>query len=548
MIAAFALTLAVLSWGRSCDVLIDFGKELYVAWQVASGRRLYADLAYLHGPLSPHVNGLLMRGFGVSLRTLELANLVVLGVVLTLLRRLLGELAGARAATVACLVFLPVFAFGHLTGIGNYNFVCPYTHEMTHGLAIGLFGLYCLARGRLAAVGLAVGLSALTKIEIFVPTALALGGGAALLLAREPAHRWRRAALWVGAALLPVGMAALLLGRSAPQMLQLARALAAGDAPGLRFFRAGMGTLDLPGSLAALLAWTVAWAAFAGGLALVALRVRGRGLALIVFVLVSAGLVAARHAVDWPNAARPLPVAAALAVVQAFRQRAPLRLAFALFALGLLGKMTLHARVHHYGFVLAAPATLLSVVAAVEWIPAAIARRGGAGGVFRAGALAVCVVLAAASLHRSAAFWHAKTERVGTGADAFFADPERGRAVNQALAELQATAPATLAVLPEGATLNYLLRRPNPTPYDNFQPTDVIVFGEDAMLAAFAAHPPARIALVHKDTSEFGYRFFGRDYAQRLGAWIRAYYRRASLIGSPPLWDQSFGIEILEPR
>src|SRR5262249_16301477 len=84
------------------------------------------------------------------------------------------------------------------------------------------------------------------------------------------------------------------------------------------------------------------------------------------------------------------------------------------------------------------------------------------------------------------------------------------------------------------------------TPYDNFQPTDVIVFGEDAMLAAFAAHPPARIALVHKDTSEFGYRFFGRDYAQRLGAWIRAYYRRASLIGSPPLWDQSFGIEILE--
>jgi hypothetical protein len=73
---------------------------------------------------------------------------------------------------VACLLLIAVSAFGQLTGIGNYNFICPYRHEMTHGLVLGMFGLDRVAafheRGglrSLGAAGFALGLTLLTKVE-----------------------------------------------------------------------------------------------------------------------------------------------------------------------------------------------------------------------------------------------------------------------------------------------------------------------------------------------------------------------------------------------
>ena len=58
--------------------LIDFGRELYVPWQITRGKMLSRDIASLFGPLSPYINALWFRLFGVSLITLALANLAVL--------------------------------------------------------------------------------------------------------------------------------------------------------------------------------------------------------------------------------------------------------------------------------------------------------------------------------------------------------------------------------------------------------------------------------------------------------------------------------------
>ncbi|HEY0780822.1 MAG TPA: hypothetical protein VGE98_00090, partial [Thermoanaerobaculia bacterium] len=66
--------------------------------------------------------------------------------------------------------------------------------------------------------------------------------------------------------------------------------------------------------------------------------------------------------------------------------------------------------------------------------------------------------------------------------------------------------------------------------------------------AALAAHPPDAIALVHKDTSEYGARFFGRDYAQRLAAWIDEKYQPLALAGAPPFTGRRFGIQLLVRR
>lgn len=106
----------------------------------------------------------------------------------------------------------------------------------------------------------------------------------------------------------------------------------------------------------------------------------------------------------------------------------------------------------------------------------------------------------------------------------------------------------TLAVLPEGVMLNFLLRRANPTPYTNFMPTEVVFFGETGMAEAFKALPPDWIMLVHKDTSEFGFRFFGQDYGQALFAWIMEAYRPVVVVGAIPLQSHRHGILLLSRK
>jgi hypothetical protein len=61
-------------------------------------------------------------------------------------------------------------------------------------------------------------------------------------------------------------------------------------------------------------------------------------------------------------------------------------------------------------------------------------------------------------------------------------------------------------------------------------------------LRSLQAHPPDSVALVHRNTSEFGYRFFGRDYGQKVDAWIRANYHPVYLAGAQPFRDKRFGI------
>src|SRR6266700_6309518 len=58
LILAASLAMLVWSWGTWPDVLIDFGRELYVPWQLSAGKVLYTDVAYFNGPLSPYFNSL----------------------------------------------------------------------------------------------------------------------------------------------------------------------------------------------------------------------------------------------------------------------------------------------------------------------------------------------------------------------------------------------------------------------------------------------------------------------------------------------------------
>jgi hypothetical protein len=101
-------------------------------------------------------------------------------------------------------------------------------------------------------------------------------------------------------------------------------------------------------------------------------------------------------------------------------------------------------------------------------------------------------------------------------------------------------------VLPEGVMLNYLLRRPSPLRILTLMPPEILIFGEDAVLQSLVSAPPDFVAVVSKDTSEYGYPRFGTaaHYGERTLRWIRSHYRSVAVVGQ--VRDVESGIEILE--
>ena len=151
------------------------------------------------------------------------------------------------------------------------------------------------------------------------------------------------------------------------------------------------------------------------------------------------------------------------------------------------------ARIVQYGFVLAMPAAMLMTVAALDWVPGFISRRGGYGGIFAAAALSLISVIIVCYLHENWCFIGLKTLKVGTGANAFWADPPRADAVNVMVKQIlcRASPHTTLAVIPEGAFINCITGLRNPTPYVNMASVERRLYGEERESSSpFARTPP----------------------------------------------------------
>jgi hypothetical protein len=322
----------------------------------------------------------------------------------------------------------------------------------------------------------------------------------------------------------------------------------------LLFYKWGLGTDDVAGNLAMMLRATAWYGALLIPAALLMLACRRPGwhrsvIAAVLFVVPASWMWCKFDQINWDLPARPWPlfmvVFAAAALTRFIRSRcspdrgaqAALAVTTAVFAFALLSKMILKSRVYQYGFVLGLPAGVLMVPALLDWAPQALDRRGGFGGGFRA--LALSLILAGVCAHVRVTAGNlscCKTE-VGSGADAF-RTLGYGEAVGITVTKIMDATVGrsqTLAVLPEGVLINYLSRRPNPTPYTTFLGVELEAFGEEHMTESYKRHPPDFILLVHRDSSEYGRQFFGRDFGVELYRWIRSCYRPVGLIGDVPL-------------
>ena len=218
--------------------------------------------------------------------------------------------------------------------------------------------------------------------------------------------------------------------------------------------------------------------------------------------------------------------------------------------------MALNTRVEHYGFALAMPATLLLVACFVHFLPAAASRAGGRdGAVTRALAAAAVCAFVSFHLHWSSLWYARKTLAVGSGGDVLRVEPievdARAATIWTAITKLrEEMGPTdTLLALPEGLSLNYWLRRRDPSRYGLFLPPELAAFGGDGpILADLAAHRPDYVALVDRESAEFGVGPFGVDPRNGRGIvdWVDRRYRPILKIGGEPFHGSEFGVVILE--
>ena len=335
LIAIAALVMLTWTWGTWPDVLVDFGDQCYIPWRLTEGEVLYRDIAFYNGPLSQYFNALCFRAFGASLHTLVLCNLALLTMLIVLLYCALRQVSRRFAATIACLVFVLLFAFEQFVGIGNYNYVCPYSHEATHGLMLSLLAIVLAwpserhGSSRAIASGIALGLALLTKAEVFLPGAAATLVAVTFGLVWECQGWGRRTArfgCFLLAFLVPPLLAFLCLASAMPAQQALLGTLGSwvvavrSDLTSLPFFREGTG-MDHPlGNVGKM-------AAMSGVYALILLPAAGLGLALrrgakyrvpvaaVVFVVAAVLLWQFRKDISWSNMARPFPLLILLTLV-----------------------------------------------------------------------------------------------------------------------------------------------------------------------------------------------------------------------------------------
>jgi hypothetical protein len=103
----------------------------------------------------------------------------------------------------------------------------------------------------------------------------------------------------------------------------------------------------------------------------------------------------------------------------------------------------------------------------------------------------------------------------------------------------------TLTVFPEGLMFNYLARRESGSLYTAFLPTFFAVF-DRAILESLQKDPPDFVLLVERSTWEYGYRYFGTDYATDVLQWLKKNYIEISQMGKKPLSGEGFGIALMK--
>ncbi len=556
------------SWHKWLNIAEDYGRELYLPWRITCGQVLYKDMASLFGPLPPYWNALLFKIFGTSIMTLVQFNVLLLAGLTALVYKFFKEHGGHRAALYACVVFLGLLAFRQ--GIpywdqGNFAYLCPYTYSVTYALflsywAFDVFGAYVRSGQSvlLGALGFLIGLTALCRFEIFMALSFSLLLGLMVLAWTEgwTKARTAKALLWVSAGfLMPLGAAFFYFAFQIP-LPQVLPSIFGANGRWQEIFSNGYyqymaGFNDPWHNMAVMFKMSGFWS-----LGLICVLCFGKGQMFLckssrrwagvpMVLAAAAGLawiVFFKMRLLFGDLFRCLPLALVLILgyyswvlwlhrraAGEIRRLLPLW-AMALWALLMLFKVLLRVQISTEGFVYAMPAVMM-ITGVLQGPFVSYLQR-----VFPGARLmpVLCGLMILAmvyiGLEATLSLYQFRFYRVRTGPDTIVCNTVSDPVIKGLTQFLKVSDKimgprANFLAFPDGLMMNFLTRRPSPSPYLIFKSSEISAYGQEALLKSVQGSRPDYVLLVQRQwpltvhTSQSLYPFKIRD-------WILSHYQR----------------------
>jgi len=491
VIAVAAIAFAQ-SYARWLDPIIDTGRDLYIPEQIARGAKLYRDIRYQYPPLAPYLLALITGAIGHSL-----AAYVAIGIAqsMTIAASLWIALRRPLPAFAATLSFMAICFCGASTW--GANFIFPYSYGSTIGMALLCIALAAFVHARNAIAIAALLTASWCKVEYAI-AALAI----VIILTIARRLTWRQVAAYCGAMIASVAAVAFYF-RDTHWWSENVFAAWQHGARAKRFFEVVSGFADWRGQLLQI-------AAGIAGIAAILFLQRWRHWLAAVGIVIVAILIADH------SFFRAWAVLQWIALVWALvRDRESPLVIFAAFSIACTLRIPLNVSPSWYGFVLTVPTMALAAYALFCYLP-----RRNAMAIFW---LAPFIATAGGDLWQQHVRYAQKQYAIVSPRGTFYDwNADRARILTSVIGAVQG---GTLAVIPEGITINYLANVPTTLTFHTFTPVEVDApRTEDAIVRELTTRPPDRVLFVSRDLREYGARAFGVDYDLRAGALLRSRY------------------------
>jgi hypothetical protein len=490
VIAVAAIAFAQ-SYARWLDPIIDTGRDLYIPEQIARGAKLYRNIRYQYPPLAPYLLALITGAIGHSLAAYVAIGIAQSATIAASLWIALRRPLPAFAATVSFVAIC--FCGGTL-----WNFIFPYSYGATIGMTLLSIALAAFVHARNAIAIGALVLASWCKVEYAVAALVIV---IVLTIARR--ITWRHVAAYCGAMLVAIAIVAFYFRDTHWWSENVFAAWQHGERA-KHFFSVVSGVASWREQLLQI-------AIGVAGIAAILFLQRWRnwiaGIAIVIVALLLTGhaFFRAWAVLQW--------IALAWALL---RDRESPLVIFAAFSVACTLRIPLNVSPSWYGLVLMVPTIALAAYTLFCYLP----RRNSMAILW----LAPFVANAGGDLWQQHERYAQKRYAIVTPRGTFYdVNADRARILTSVIGAVQG---GTLAVIPEGITINYLANVPTTLTFHTFTPVEVDApQTEDAIVRELTTHPPDRVLMVSRDLREYGARAFGVDYDMRAGALLRSQYQ-----------------------
>ncbi|MCX5693257.1 MAG: hypothetical protein NTX47_06220 [Candidatus Omnitrophica bacterium] len=578
-IAASFIYLFKASWLKWGGLIIDTGRELYIPLKILKGAVLYKDIIYEYGPFSPCFNSLLCAVFGIHMRSFIISGALSVIILSFLFYKVSRIFLNSFLSTLSVVTFLFVLAFGHYYEAGIFNYIIPYSYPAIHSIVFAFGSLFCyyldlIKGGRryryLSALFIALAL--ITRIEIGVFLAISISVGVLLDFRNRAVLKER----FLAYSIFPVIIAGVVYGliesclknasQSGGYFANLGLLLKNIDAnsPFTRNL-AGIGDIvqNLNNIMITVLCYVILigiffiagfWLSKINGLS----KIKKTLVFIIAFLFVAALAVFFQiRFFPYTTQYRCMPlICMGLCVLGCRRYYAGIDYGkslfltvFSLFSFLLLMRMLLNVWAGHYGFYLLSAGMLCYYFFFFAEVPRLFKKKE-IMYVYAAGFSALAISFAISHFYISDYFYKSRVSRISFPRGSMYVRPGYNNVVDFLdYMRSNTEKSAHLVVFPEGAMLNFLSERDTPLRYLSFLPVDFFRpdFEKD-VIRQLEENKILYIAILPRDTSEYGPARFGMDYAQGLMAYIADKYVIKKQFGPMPFTSKDFGVLLLERK